>query len=55
MKQITTMILCFLVGFYGIALFTDAPELLLFKSKVLFGGMLLVTVLNLIDYFKEDM
>lgn len=53
MKRITTFILCFLIGFYGMSLFTDTPELLLIKSKVLFGGVLLVTVLKIIDDFKE--
>ena len=52
MKRITTFILCFLIGFYGMALFTDTPELLLIKSKVLFGGVLLVTILKIIDDFK---
>jgi len=54
MKRITTLILCYLIGFYGMALFTDTSESLLIKSKVLFGGVLLVTVLKIIDDFKED-
>ncbi len=52
MKRITTLILCFLIGFYGMALFTNTLELLLFKSKVFFGGVLLATILVIIDDFK---
>lgn len=54
MKKITTLILCFLIGFYGMALFIDTPESLLIKSKVLFGGVLVATILKIIDEFKED-
>jgi len=53
MKKITTFILCSLIGFYGMALFTDTPELLLIKSKVLFGGVLVATILKIIDDFSE--
>lgn len=53
MKRITTLILCFLIGFYGTALLIDTPELLLIKSKVLFGGVLIVAILKIIVDFKE--
>ena len=53
MKRITTLILCFLIGFYGTALLIDTPELLLTKSKVLFGGVLIATILKIIVDFKE--
>lgn len=54
MKRITTMILCYLLGFYGVALFIDTPEILLLKSKVLFGGVLIATILKIIDDVKSD-
>jgi lipopolysaccharide export LptBFGC system permease protein LptF len=54
MKRITTMILCFLLGFFGVALFIDTPEILLMKSKVLFGGVLIATILKIIDDVKSD-
>ena len=54
MKRITTMILCFLLGFYGVALSIDTPEILLLKSKVLFGGVLIATILKLIDDNESD-
>ena len=55
MKKITTSILCFLIGFYGMALFIDTPESLLFKSKVLFTGVIIVTVLKIIDEDSKDL
>lgn len=54
MKRTTTLILCFLIGFYGTALLIDTPELLLIKSKVLFGGVLIATILKIIGDFKEE-
>ena len=54
MKRITTLILCFLIGFYGTALLIDTPELLLIKSKVLFGGVFIATILKIIGDFKEE-
>lgn len=54
MKRITTLILCLLIGFYGMALLIDTPELLLIKSKVLFVGVLIATILKIIVDFKEE-
>ena len=54
MKKITTLILCFLMGFYGTTLLIDTPELLLIKSKVLFGGVLIATILKIISDFREE-
>ncbi len=48
------MILFFLLGFYGVALLIDNPEILLLKSKVLFGGVLVATILKIIDDVKSD-
>ncbi len=53
MKNLSTMILCFLLGFYGVGLFIDTPETLLLKSKVLFGGVLIATILKIIDDVKN--
>ena len=53
MKRITTMILCFLIGFYGAALFTDKPEILLLKGKIFLGGVIIATILKIIDDIKR--
>jgi len=53
MNRITTLLLCFLISFYGTALLTDEPELLLIKSKLLFGGIVIVAVLNIIYELKN--
>lgn len=55
MKKITTLILCFLIGFYGFSLFTNDSELLLFKAKFLFFGVILVTILNIIEILKNKL
>jgi hypothetical protein len=54
MKKITSVILCFLIGFYGTGLLIDTPELLLIKSKVLFGGVLIATIMKIISDFREE-
>lgn len=53
MKRITTLILCFLIGFYGTALLIDTPEMLLIKSKVLFGGVLIATILKIFSDIRD--
>ncbi len=54
MERITTLILSGLVGFYGIALCIDEPELLIFKSKVFFCGVLVVWALKMADNSKKN-
>ena len=53
MKGIIIVILAALIGFYGVALLIDTPEIFLIKSKVLFGGLVLLTLLGVIDFFRE--
>jgi hypothetical protein len=54
MLRITSLLLTFLVGFYGFALFTDNPEILLVKAKILFGGVCLAAVFAIIVDIKEE-
>ena len=54
MERITTLILSALVGFYGVALLVDNSELLIFKSKVFFCGVLVVWVLKIADNLKKN-
>jgi hypothetical protein len=54
MKKMINGILGFLIGFYGMALWIDTPEMLLFKSKILFGGVFIVTILKIIDDLRTD-
>lgn len=53
MKRIAITILCFFIGFYGMSLFTETPELILYKSKVFFCGIILATILLVINDFRE--
>lgn len=43
------LILGFLIGFYGLALFIDTPEILILKSKIFFGGVVLVLFLTIFE------
>ena len=49
MKTATTMILSFLIGFYGTSLFTDTPEQMLLKSKIFLYGVIIATILKMIN------
>lgn len=53
MRKTTNLISAFLIGFYGVALLIDQPELLRIKSIVFFIGFTIITVLNIIDEQRQ--
>lgn len=48
MKKITTTILCFLIGFFGAALFLDNSEILYIKAIIFFVGVVITTIIKII-------
>ena len=53
MRKTTNLISAFLIGFYGVALLIDEPQMLKIKSIVFFIGFIIITVLNIIDGQKD--
>ncbi len=53
MKNLITFLLCFLIGFYGMSLAVDTTEVALMKSKIFFIGVLIATILIIVDHIKN--
>ena len=43
-----------LIGFFGFALTTDKPEMLLIKAKIFFWGIVVSFILMMVDDIKND-
>lgn len=54
MRKISTTILLFLCGFYGASLLLDTPEQLVIKSKLLFAGVVISSIILAIDEIKNN-
>ena len=54
MRKIANLILMFMVGFFGSALIIDdSQELIIAKAKIMFVGVLISAVLNVIVDYKK--
>ena len=49
MRGIAILILCFIVGFYGMALVMDEPKMLVVKAYVLYSGVIISLILLIAD------
>lgn len=54
MTRTAGLILGFIIGFYGSALITDRDaEMLVIKSYVMLGGVIIALILLIIDFVKQ--
>jgi hypothetical protein len=54
MGKLVTYILMFLIGFFGLSLVIDNPDVILFKSYILFGGVVVSAILLMIDTVRGE-
>ena len=53
MRKIASIIMALFIGFFGMALIIDEPNLLIIKAKIFFWGIVISFILLIIDETKN--